>query len=144
MTNNRLLALSNTHFVLVALVLLILAIVCGLVLFFPNTIFNLQCEHFDLPGYSASFGFTLGEMEAPDDRGGAYTVRAIIRLDPDGALARSGARVGDVPRMHHGIAEFCGALASASQGEAVHLRVYNLDDAKSGKDPWRELVIRKK
>src|SRR5438093_2263745 len=112
MSRLRLFRLSPSHFLLIALTLVGLATVCGLVVLTPYTIYNLKCEHFDLPGYEATFGFALGDMEAPTTEGGRHTVRAITRLGPTGVLARSGARVGDVPRIHHGIADFCAALAT--------------------------------
>jgi len=142
LTSRRLITLSRTQFLFVALSLLGLATVCAVALFFPNPVYDFKCTQFDLPGYETALGFTLGEVEAPSTGGGAQLVLAITAIDPNGALARSGARVGDVPRMYHGVSDFCADLAAAADGETVPMQVYNLNDAKAGTEPSREIALR--
>jgi hypothetical protein len=142
LTSRRLITLSRTQFLFVALSLLGLATVCAVALLFPNPLYDFKCTQFDLPGYETAFGFTLGEVEAPSTGGGTHLVLAITAIDPNGALARSGARVGDVPRMYHGVSDFCGDLAAAADGETVPMQVYNLSDAKAGMEPRREIALR--
>jgi len=142
LTNVRLITLSKTQFLFVALSLLLLAAICSIAVFFPIGVYDFKCRRFDLPGYQATFGFTLGEVEAPSSGGGSHRVLAITSLAPNGPLARSGARVGDVPPSYHGISDFCGDLAVAAEGRSIPIHVYNLSDAKAGKDPWREIELR--
>jgi hypothetical protein len=134
--------LSRTQFLFVTLSLLLLAAICGVAVFFPIGVYDFKCRQFDLPGYEAAFGFALGEVEAPSSGGGSHRVLAITALAPNGPLARSGLRVGDVPPSYHGISDFCGDLATAAEGRSIPIHVYNLSDARAGKDPWRELELR--
>ena len=142
MKSPQLITLSRTQFLLVTVSLLLLGSICGVAVFFPIGVYDFKCRQFDLPGYQAAFGFTLGEVEAPSSRGGIHRVLAITALAPGSPLARSGARVGDVPPSYHGISDFCGDLAAAAEGQRIPIRVYNLSDAKAGKDPWREIDLR--
>jgi hypothetical protein len=142
LTRVRLITLSRTQFLFVALSLLLLAALCCVAVFFPIGVYDFKCRQLDLPGYQATFGFTLGELEAPSSGGGSHRVLAITALTPNGPLARSGARVGDVPPSYHGISDFCGDLAAATEGQSIPIRVYNLSDAEAGKEPWREIELR--
>jgi hypothetical protein len=142
LTSGRLITLSRTQFLFVALSLLGLATVCAVALFFPNPVYDFKCKQFDFPGYETAFGFTLGEVEAPSTGGSRHVVLAMPAIDPDAALARSGVRVGDVPRMYHGVSDFCADLAAAADGETVPMQVYNLNDAKAGTEPRREVALR--
>jgi len=141
-TSGPLITLSRTQFLFVTVSLLLLTAICGVAVFFPIGVYDFKCRQFDLPGYEATFGFTLGEVEAPSSGGRSYRVLAIMALAPNGPLARSGLRVGDVPPSYHGISDFCGDLAAAAEGQSIPIRVYNLSDAAAGKDPWRELELR--
>ena len=141
MTSGHLITLSKTQFLFIAVSLFLLAAICGVVLFFPIGVYDFKCRRFDLPRYEAMFGFTLGEVEA-SHRGDKYQVLAITAVAADGAFARSGARVGDVPRMYHGTSDFCGDLAAAAGGRRIPIQVYNLKDAKAGKAAWREVELR--
>ena len=44
--------------------------------------------------------------------------------------------------MYHGISDFCGDLAAAADGQTIPIQVYNLSDAKAGKNPRREIALR--
>ncbi len=142
MTKQRLITLSRTQFLLLSLSLLLLAGICGIAVFFPSGVYSFKCRQFDLPGYQAAFGFTLGEVEVSRGNDGVQRVLAITALTPNGPLARSGLRVGDVPPSYHGISDFCGDLAAAAEGQSIPIHVYNLSDAKAGRDAWRELELR--
>jgi hypothetical protein len=138
----RLATLSRTHFVLVAANLAAIATASAMAIGWPNRLYELKCTHFDLPHYEASFGFTLGVMEVPTPGGGTHSVRGITALDPKGTLSRAGARVADVPSMYHGVSDFCAELSAAAAGETVQLHLYNLNDAKAGKEPGRAIALR--
>jgi hypothetical protein len=137
----HLITLSKNQFLVLAVMLVALATLCAVVVLYPAGFYNFKCTQFELPHYQAAFGFTLGEMETPGSSAEPRRVLAIVALDPNGVLARSGARVGDVPPMYHGISDFCGDLGAAGEGQTVPMHVYNLSDAKAGREPWREIQL---
>jgi hypothetical protein len=134
----RFLTLGAPHFIYMGAVLAVLLMVVGIVLLFPYGIYNFKCQQFDMPAYEEAFGFTFGEVTTTAE----HPTHAITAVKPGGAFDRSGLRPGDVPRMHHGIGDFCGDLESARAGRAVHIRVYNVHDAFLGKDQVREVRLR--
>jgi hypothetical protein len=137
----RRLTLTDSRVAYVAGVLAILGTICAIVIFFPYGVYNLKCQRFDLPELEKAFGFRLGEVEGNRPDGGTYTALGITALEPNGRLAVAGFRPGDVPRTHHGLAEFCGDLGAAREGRTVQIRVYNVYDARAGADPVREVNL---
>src|SRR5258706_13038508 len=138
---SKLIVLSNTQFLYIALVCFVILPVLALIVLSP-AFPSVWCQHFDMPEYERAFGFKLGELQAPRPEGDTYTVLGVAAVDPLGALDRSGVRVGDVPRMYHGLGDFCGDLAAPLEGRAVELRVYNVGEARDEKDPWKRIPLR--
>lgn len=137
LTAMRLMTLPRTKFLYLAVIFVALAAVVAVIVLTPNEI----CLRFEMPRYERAFGFKLGEMEAPGAGASSDRVLAVTTVEPNGVFARSGVRPGDVPRGHHGIAEFCGDLDAALGGRAVDLRLNNLVDARAGKDSVREIRL---
>jgi hypothetical protein len=73
---------------------------------------------------------------------GGEHVGGVAWVDAGGAFARSGFHAGDIPRMQHGMNDFCSALAWASRGEAVEFRVANVNEMHGDKTPWRDVTLR--
>ena len=142
MTLPRLITLQKAHFLYLALVVLVVLPVVLAIVFSP-VLGNYWCKQFDVPEYERTFGFKLGTFELPDREGGTYSATGIATVNSAGAFARAGIRPGDLPRMHHGWASFCGSLAAAADGYESTLDVINVDDLRAGRrDARREVTLR--
>lgn len=141
MTLPRLITLQKAHFLYLAVVLLVvLPIVLGIVC--SPVLGNYWCKQFDIPEYERTFGFTMGSFELPDHAGGTYSAAGITTVEASGAFAKAGLRPGDIPRMHHGWASFCGSLQAAAEGYRATLDVINVTDLRAGRDARREVTLR--
>lgn len=134
--------LPRTRFLyLAAILLVVLPLIVGIV-YFP-VLTNAWCEQFEIPEYERSFGFRMATLEFPSSQGGTYSVHGIGSVELGGRFAAAGVRPGDVPRMQHGFASFCGALAAASDGYEATLDVVNLHDVRSGRHERRRITLRR-
>jgi hypothetical protein len=134
------LTLGGTQFLAIVAFLGFLG-VAGLFVFSPQ-VYNLTCSHFEMPEYEKQFGFRLGRIRVLSERGTPYDITAIAEVQPGGVLARAGVRPGDVPKVHHGIAEMCDALGAASQGSTGRLRLWRGDAIREGRYEEREVLVR--
>ena len=127
--------------------LLGLAVVSGVsatVLFYPGGFYSFSCGQFDIPEYEKAYGFAFSEVPVMRPDGSTRMDGGISAVDPKGAFARSGIRAGDIPRMHHGLSDFCADIAYAEEGGKLPLEVFNVYDDRAGKEPRREVVLRLK
>jgi len=136
----RPLTLRGTHFLAMIAVLGLLGVLWAIIL--SPQVYNLTCSHFDMPEYEKQFGFRLGQIRVLTERGVPYEVTGIAEVQPGGLLARAGVLPGDVPRVHHGIAEVCGELGAASQGATGYLRLWSGDAIRRGEYQEREVLVR--
>jgi hypothetical protein len=68
--------------------------------------------------------------------------RRVTEVVPGGAFDRAGVRIGDrVVCLHHGDAEFWGALAAAADGHAITFRFASLEEAEHGCQRARSVTI---
>jgi hypothetical protein len=141
MRKQQLITLSKTHFLYVALVFLVALPVIVFIVVSPG-FGGVWCRQFDMPDYEARFGFKLGSFEVSNPHGDTYSVTGIARVDPSGAFGRAGVRTGDVPRMYHGLGDFCSDLAVASRGDVVDLELVNVMDLRAGKSDRRRVALR--
>jgi hypothetical protein len=105
---------------------------------------GMWCRQFEMPDYEARFGFKLGSFEVRNPSGDTYSVTGIALVAPSGAFERAGVRAGDVPRMHHGLGDFCSDLAVASRGDVVDLQLVNVMGLRAGKSDRRRVTLRLK
>ena len=132
---------TRRTFVVTFLGLAVLAGVSATVLFYPGGLYNFACGQFDLPEYEKAYGFTYAAVAVLRPDGSTRLVGGISEVDPKGAFARSGIRAGDIPKVHHGIGDFCGDIASAEESDRHWIEVFNAYDEKSGKEPRREVLL---
>ena len=124
----------------VALTAVVVAV--SIALLYPVALPSFLCYQFDLPEYEKTYGFTFSEvLNEIMPNGRSRSVFGISALDPNGAFARSGVRVGDVPRMYHGVQDFCGDIAWAEESDRVWIQVTNVYDKKAGREAQREILL---
>ena len=113
-----LITLNRTRrtYIVTVVVLAFLMGAAATILLYPDTFYSFTCGQFELPEYEKAYGFTFSEVPAMRPDGSVLVVGGISAVDPKGAFARSGIRPGDVPRMHHGLSDFCGDIAWADLG----------------------------
>jgi hypothetical protein len=126
-----------------AYVLVVLFVVVPAVwmLAFSNVVDDLWCQHIQLPEYERLLGFRM-EARVGQGRGGTFETLAIAWVDPNGPFSAAGVRPGDVPRMYHGVRDFCVALSAASEGRSARIELLNLDDWRNGESTRRIVTIR--
>ena len=124
----------------VALTAVVVAV--SISLLYPVALPSFMCYQFDLPEYEKTYGFTFSEvLSEAMPNGRTRSVFGISAVEPNGAFARSGVRVGDVPSMYHGVQDFCGDIAWAEESDRVWMRVINVYDKKAGKEAQREVLL---
>ena len=134
----EIITLPKTRALYVALLLLVVFPAIGLLVFAP-AFGGLWCRQFEMPGYETQFGFQLGTLEVAKPGRARYSTTGVVSVTPGGVFARAGIRAGDVPRMHHGIGDFCGDLAAAAEGREATLSLRNVTDTG---DERRDVRIR--
>lgn len=129
---------------LFAITIVSLAVLVGgaiTIMVYPSTFYSFTCGQFALPEYEKQYGFTFSDLPGNRGDGSTFTVGGISAVDPQGAFARSGIRAGDVPRMHHGLSDFCACIEYAEEGGKIPMEVFNVYDEKAGREPTREVVL---
>jgi hypothetical protein len=139
MSNGERITFPTSRLLYVFFVCVVLFPVVALFAFSP-TLDELWCRQFEIPDYERALGFTLGQLEVTTRRG-SMTVSGFSWIDPSGPLAAAGLRSGDVPKMHHGLGDLCWALDRVSEGEAVTLSVFNVEDYAEWQGERREIAI---
>ena len=127
--------LSKTPTAHVALVFVVIAVVGMLA--FSNAIENGWCQRYEIPEYERLLGFRMGAINVPE----ANETLGLVWVDPSGPLGKAGIRAGDVPRMHHGLAEFCGELARVADRRPVEIEVMNVGDVSNGARRHRVVTV---
>ena len=142
MGKTNLITLPKTPFIYVFLVLFVV-LPTILLLVFGNALPGLWCQHFELPEYEKQLGFTTGDILPPSAGTGSYTPWGFTWVDPEGPLGRAGVRAGDVPRMHHGVGDFCRGISWVAEGRPIQFKVMNVLEDAEGPRPWRSVTVRK-
>ena len=140
MARARLVTLSKTHFLYIALILFVIFPVIALTISSPNPQ-RLWCQRFELPEYEKTLGFKLGDFVVPTTLGSTVQTIGVAFVEPGGAFARAGIRPGDVPYIYHGLIDLCATLQAATRGQTMTLRVLNVADFNKDGDQWREVVV---
>ena len=133
---NAPITLSRTSALYVALILLVVLPVLGMFAF-SDVIDNAWCEQFEIPDYEELLGFKMGPIPVPDGK----QAKGLTWVDPAGPLGKAGIRAGDFPRIHHGMSDFCGDLASVADRRPVQIEVVNVADLGKGAGSRRLLTI---
>ena len=100
-------------------------------------LYNLYCSVVELPRHEAALGFETGDVPLPD----GTTGWGIVSVEEGSPLAKAGVRAGDIPQVHHGLADFCGELSAFRDGRGAEFRV--IDGAQRRRSNWtgREIVL---
>lgn len=103
---------------------------------------DVYARAYALPRMEERWGFRLGALRVQRDGGEYY---GIVRLVPQGRLARLGFRLHDIPFDYHGSAclAFYQALLATERGEATTFSVVNLDDWAAGRQASRTIDVQR-
>jgi hypothetical protein len=137
MGKSELITLPKTSFLYIFLILFVVLPVTSLFVF-SNSLAAVFCRQFELPEYEEQLGFRVGELEVRNGRWAGQTALGITWVDPNGPLGRAGLRAGDVPRMYHGVADFCGTLSEVADGRPTKIKVVNVLDESND---WHWVTI---
>ena len=140
MAKLKLITLPRATILYLALLLLVVLPAISM-LVFSNVLVDAWCKQFDIPEYEKSLGFRMGSIPIADRDGGTRTATGLTWVDPQGPLGRAGLRAGDVPRIQHGIGDFCGELSLVAKGQPVEIEVVNVADVGKGEDRRRRVTI---
>ena len=138
LSHPRLIELSRTHALILALALVLLLLLVTWALLHP-AVYAYWCERDYIPSVQTKFGFRAARIAVPE---ATYHPLAIVEVTPSGALSSAGFMAGDIPVEYHGGLEaFCGALQSAEGGTSSQVAVINVRDWPVGYEARRELRV---